>query len=336
MRQQGQQACVTRQSHQGVQVVALQRPPAVARSLDNTLFVVLSDNGADPYRLASPRLDKVFWFWYPFNYSVDYETLGQKGSFSAYGQDWAQESNTPLHLFKGNAHEGGIRRPMFVSWPARFGGGRISDRFTHVKDVVPTLLEVAGAAAPNGSYQGREVLRLDGTSMLALPGRQGAAGAWAGRSDRLRTRRELVARQGRLQAGEDLAPFGDNTWHLYDIRHDPTETQVRKEQQPELFKAMQYDMQRYLVDNGVVPLPDDYLPMRALVKNNAGLLLKMLWPYLLTVMVALGLLGWGAWRFIRRLRRSNAVRRSALSASALPCGVSLLATEPASPKPPIG
>jgi hypothetical protein len=56
----------------------------------------------------------------------------------------------------------------------------------------------------------------------------------------------------------------------------------------------------------VVPLPNDYLPMRALLKNNAGLLLKMLWPYLLTVLLALGLLGWGSWRLIGRFRRNVA------------------------------
>jgi len=46
--------------------------------------------------------------------------------------------------------------------------------------------------------------------------------------------------------------------------------------------------------------------MRALLKNNAGLLLKMLWPYLLTVLLALGLLGWGSWRLIGRFRRNVA------------------------------
>jgi arylsulfatase A-like enzyme len=269
--------------------------------LDNTLFVVLSDNGADPY-----RLDKVFWFWYPFNYSVDYETLGQKGSFSAYGQDWAQVSNTPLHLFKGNAHEGGVRTPMFVSWPARFGGGRISDSFAHVKDIVPTLLEVAGAAAPNGSYQGREVLRPDGASLLAH---------LDGKAPRVHAPDEAIGYElagnsslvkGDLKLVKDLAPFSDNAWHLYDIRRDPTETKDLKEQQPKVFKTMHSDMQRYLSDNGVVPLPNDYLPMRALLKNNAGLLLKMLWPYLLTVLLALGLLGWGSWRLIGRFRRNVA------------------------------
>ena len=268
--------------------------------LDNTLFIVMSDNGADPY-----RLDKLFWFWYPFNYSVDYETLGEKGSFSAYGQDWAQASNTPLHLFKGNAHEGGVRTPMIVSWPARFAGGRISDSFAHVKDIVPTLLQLAGATAPDGRYKGREVLKPDGASMLAHLDGQSATVHAPDRAVGYELAGNTALFKGDLKLVKDFAPFGDNDWHLYDIRRDPTESRDLREQQPEVFRAMQADLQQYLASNGVVPLGDDYRPIRALVKNNAGLLLRMLWPQLLTVLVALGLLAWGGWRIVKRLRRKS-------------------------------
>lgn len=150
------------------------------------------------------------------------------------------------------------------------------------------------------------MLRPDGASMLAH---------LDGKAPRVHALDEAVGYElagnsslvkGDFKLVKDLAPFGDNAWHLYDIRRDPTETLDLKEQQPEVFKTMQSDMQRYLADNDVVPLPDDYLPMRALLKNNAGLLLKMLWPYLLTALLALGLLGWAAWRFIGRLRRNVA------------------------------
>lgn len=270
--------------------------------LDNTLFIVLSDNGADPY-----RLDKIFWFWYPFNYAVDYETLGEKGSFSAYGQDWAQASNTPLHLFKGNAHEGGVRSPMIVSWPARFAGGRISDRFAHVKDIVPTLLELAGAKVPDGRYQGREVLRPEGASMLAHL--DGAAAHVHAPDEAIgyELGGNAALFKGDYKLVKDMAPFGDNAWHLYDIRRDPTESRDLSARQPELFKAMQADMQNYLTNNGVVPLPDDYRPIPALVKNNAGLLLKMLWPYLLSLVLAVAVVGYGlarTWRVLRRRRRA--------------------------------
>lgn len=273
--------------------------------LENTLFIVLSDNGADPY-----RLDKTFWFWYPFNYSVDYENLGEKGSFSAYGQEWAQVSNTPLHLFKGNAHEGGVRTPLIVSWPARFAGGRISESLTHVKDIVPTLLELAAGDEPNSSYKNSEVLRPEGSSMLAHLDGQSSTVHPPDRPIGYEMAGNSALFKGDLKLVKDLAPFGDNAWHLYDIRRDPTESRDLKEQQPEVFKSMQADMQEYLASNGVVPLPDNYHPIRALVKNNAGLLFKMLWPYLLTLFGAFGLMSWGAWRLGRSLRRKGRVTNS--------------------------
>jgi arylsulfatase A-like enzyme len=195
-----------------------------------------------------------------------------------------------------------VRTPLIVSWPARFAGGRISESFTHVKDIVPTLLELAGAAKPDGHFHGREVLRPDGASMLAhLDGRATAVhpsdapvGYELGGNSALF--------KGDLKLVKDLAPYGDNAWHLYDVRRDPVETNDLRLRMPEAFSAMQRDMQQYIASNGVVPLSEDYRPMRALVKNNAGLLLHMLWPYLLTVIGFLVLMCWGSWRGVRWLR----------------------------------
>jgi arylsulfatase A-like enzyme len=63
---------------------------------------------------------------------------------------WAWAGNTPFQWGKQVAsHLGGTRDPMVVSWPARIknkGGTR--SQFTHLIDVVPTILEVANIPAP--------------------------------------------------------------------------------------------------------------------------------------------------------------------------------------------
>ncbi|MES2130005.1 MAG: arylsulfatase [Pseudomonadota bacterium] len=265
-----------------------------AGKLDNTVFIVLSDNGADPY-----RLDKVFWYWYPFNYSTDYETLGEKGSFSAYGLDWAQVSNTPGYLYKGNAAEGGVRTPLIVSWPARFQGGRISDTFTHVKDIVPTLLELAGAPLPGGA-----IAVPDGSSMLShLDGRSARVHA-PDQPIGYEMAGNAALYKGDLKLVKDLPPFGDNAWHLYDVRRDPTESHDLQASEPEAFRTMQSDLQAYFIKNGVIALPADYAPIRQLVKNNWATLLRMLWPVLLTlVAILLAVVGgifylWRRWRIM--------------------------------------
>ena len=46
-------------------------------------------------------------------------------------------------------HEGGIRLPMVLRWPAGLdGGGRTLDTMVHFTDWLPTLLAIAGAEAP--------------------------------------------------------------------------------------------------------------------------------------------------------------------------------------------
>ena len=269
-----------------------------AGKLDNTVFILLSDNGADPY-----RLDKVFWFWYPFNYSVDYETLGERGSFSAYGQDWARVSNTPGYLFKGYAAEGGLRTPLIVSWPGRIPGGRTSNSFTHVKDIVPTVLELAGVPLPGDSYQGRPIARPDGASMLAHLDGQAALVHPAGQAVGYEMAGGMALYKDEMKLTRDLAPYGDEQWHLYDLRNDPTESNDLRAAQPKLFAAMHADMQAYLQANQVIPLPPGYNGIRQLMKNNAGLLLKMLWPYLAVLLLVLAGVLYGLWRGVRWLRR---------------------------------
>jgi arylsulfatase len=63
---------------------------------------------------------------------------------------WAWAGNTPFQWGKQVAsHFGGTRDPMVVSWPGRIRDkGGLRAQFTHVIDVVPTILECAGIPQP--------------------------------------------------------------------------------------------------------------------------------------------------------------------------------------------
>ena len=69
--------------------------------------------------------------------------------------------NAPLRAGKGSAYEGGIRVPMIVRWPGRVKPGSASGTPVHVVDLLPTLLEAAGGAAPADHP-------VDGVSLLPL------------------------------------------------------------------------------------------------------------------------------------------------------------------------
>ena len=67
-----------------------------------------------------------------------------------YSAAWAWAGNTPFQWGKQvGSHLGGTRNPMVVHWPARItGSGGLRSQFTHVIDVAPTILDVAGIPAP--------------------------------------------------------------------------------------------------------------------------------------------------------------------------------------------
>ena len=69
--------------------------------------------------------------------------------------------NAPLRGGKGMLYEGGVRVPYLFRWTGTIRPGTTSDRPINSVDLYPTLLELAGAKAPEG-------YRLDGTSYAPL------------------------------------------------------------------------------------------------------------------------------------------------------------------------
>jgi arylsulfatase len=78
---------------------------------------------------------------------------------------WAWAGNTPFKCGKQVAsHFGGTRNPMVVSWPSHIKDkGGLRSQFTHVIDVAPTILEVAGIPAPK-QFNGIEQMPMHGVS----------------------------------------------------------------------------------------------------------------------------------------------------------------------------
>ncbi|MDQ8181155.1 arylsulfatase [Pelagicoccus sp. SDUM812005] len=99
---------------------------------DNTLVLFTSDNGADPFALLDEML-------------LSQGLLpGDKGSNFQPGFGWAWAANTPLRHYKISQHEGGVASGLIARWPAMIRSqGRIERNYTHMVDLMPTLLELA-------------------------------------------------------------------------------------------------------------------------------------------------------------------------------------------------
>ena len=140
---------------------------------------------------------------------------GSEQTFMSYELPWANVSNTPFRLFKHWVHEGGISTPLIAQWPARFASGGISHEPCHVVDILPTLLEAAGARYP-AELGGHAMQALDGESLMPLlDGRP-----WT-RQQPVNWEHEgnAAARVGNLK----LVRKFNEPWELYDMEVDRTE-----------------------------------------------------------------------------------------------------------------
>jgi uncharacterized sulfatase len=131
--------------------------------------------------------------------------------------------NAPYRGWKLTFFEGGIRVPMFVSWPARVAGGQqIAVPVSHI-DLMPTLAAAAGATLPAG-------IELDGADLLPL-----ASGAV---TPDTRPHQALFWRSGYYRAvrsGDWKLQVTDRparTW-LFDLATDPTEARDLSASHPE-------------------------------------------------------------------------------------------------------
>ena len=82
------------------------------------------------------------------------------------GLGWGDAGVSPFTLFKSYTTAGGLRTPAIIhSSSGRIGSG-MKDAIVTVRDISSTILELAGVEKPDGSYDGRTVHRMTGTSLL--------------------------------------------------------------------------------------------------------------------------------------------------------------------------
>jgi arylsulfatase A-like enzyme len=229
--------------------------------LDNTIVVLLSDNGASgeggPHGSANEyrhflSLDD------PFEETLSrIDELGGPQTHNHYPSGWAQAGNTPLRFYKKYTYGGGVRAPLVIRWPGVIEeAGGVRTQFHHVIDVVPTLLELTATTAP-ATHRGIDQIPLHGVSMgYAL----NQAGAHTTREVQYF---ETAGQRAIWRCGwkavtqhEQGVPFDDDRWELYDLSSDFSETTDTSADHPDLVEELVEAWWEEAYKYQVLPLDD--------------------------------------------------------------------------------
>ncbi len=229
--------------------------------LDDTMIVLLSDNGASREGGRHGTLNELAFFNEmpsPVTEMVDrVDEIGGPNIYNNYPWGWAQVGNTPLRYFKSNTYEGGIRDPLIIHWPDGIAdGGGLRDQYHHVSDVLPTILECIGIDAPT-SYHGVPQQPVEGTSFRYT---FDAPDAPTAKSTQYY---EMVGHRAIWHGGWKAVtlhrrgtPFDEDQWSLYHTDEDFSECNDVAAEHPEKLREL---VDRWWVEAGrynVLPLDD--------------------------------------------------------------------------------
>jgi arylsulfatase len=192
--------------------------------------------------------------------------MGTSESFITYGGQWAQAAMAPFRRFKGAIEEGGVRVPAFVSGPS-VKGQRIIDSPLSVRDIMPTVLDIANTTHDEGSKS--EVARVGDISMPSAkswkPMLEGSVDAVRSETDALAWEFHLNrgVRVGNWKAvyGKDASahpgnPKAPSSWKLYDLSVDAGESLDVSAENADVLKRLIALWDAYAQENGVfVPGP---------------------------------------------------------------------------------
>ncbi len=241
--------------------------------LDNTLVIYISgDNG------TSPEGDQTGnWNWNKYLNGVpetDEEQLahldgwGGPNTYAHMSVGWAIAFDSPFAFTKQVAGDfGGTRNGTVIHWPAGIKAkGEIRDQFTHVIDVVPTILEATGIPEPQ-VVDGVPQIPIQGTSMVYSFDDANAP------ERHTKQYFEIIGNRGLYQDGwlarttvklpwetvKMNSVANDDGWELYNTLEDFSLNNNLAEQFPDRLEAMKATFMEEAIANQVLPLDDRLL-----------------------------------------------------------------------------
>ncbi|MCG6190491.1 arylsulfatase [Maribellus maritimus] len=200
--------------------------------LDNTIILFFSDNGGTDANLnAFPEAE-----------------LGSRDSWTAYGKNWGNVSNTPYRKYKTFTHEGGIITPLIVHWPKGIKSvGRLSHEPVHITDIFPTILSLTQTQYPK-RLKGKELMPLVGADIMPLV-----------HGEKQKPNKTMFFEHQGNQAARignwKLVKTHNLNWELYNLKEDPTELNNLINKQKVIADSLKNQFNHWAEQCGLKPWP---------------------------------------------------------------------------------
>ena len=231
---------------------------------DNTLVVVVSDNGASGEGGPNGSVNEMkFANGIPDTIEANLPLLDELGgptTYNHYPNGWAMAFNTPFKMWKRYEFNGGTSDPCIISWPAgTTARGEIRSQYHHAIDLVPTIMDVLGVDPP-AVLKGHTQSSFDGVSMrysLDSPSAPtarrtqfysmlGSRGIWHDGWKAITNHPTLSG----------WSHFNDDEWELYHVDVDRSELNNLADQHPEKLRELVNLWYAEAGANGAFPLDD--------------------------------------------------------------------------------
>ena len=231
--------------------------------LDNTIVVVLADNGASQEGGPHGVLHEMKFFngivEHPDDAMARIDDIGGPNSHTNYPWGWAQCGNTPFRWYKQNTHEGGVHVPMVFHWPnglADTQQGTLRDQFVFVADIVPTLYDLVGVEPPEVRH-GLDQIPVTGASFASLLGDPDAPAANTCQYFEQNGSRAIIAGEWKAVCRHTPgADYDTEAWELYHLPTDRSECVDLADEQPDRLAQLVDLWWGEAERHGVLPLDD--------------------------------------------------------------------------------